>query len=373
LHAPVLDNPAKNRIASLQHKILLGLFVTSLLSVFVLFWNWSESTPASLGILFFAMVLFALASFWQRGGHVERASWILIGTIYSILLFSMFRGSFGASAVILAAIIISLAGLLLQPFRVVVVVLITLLSLLIIQYIVPATSAEIDQNQLMFIMLLLGLEGLLLTVASRTLEESFAEADRSTQDLRNANHALQSLTTNLEQRVEERTHDLKLASEVGRTVSEKAKNVSEMLNDAVEMIRARFNLYYTQIYLTDSSGQTIILRAGTGTVGKELVQKEHSLRINSASLNGRAASEKSPVIVTDTNTNPSFLPNPLLPKTRSEMSIPLIVDQKVVGVLDMQGLPSASRSTGDRDRECNLACTGRGSSLRSGIADASFC
>ncbi|HET8670653.1 MAG TPA: GAF domain-containing protein, partial [Candidatus Saccharimonadales bacterium] len=140
----------------------------------------------------------------------------------------------------------------------------------------------------------------------------------------------------MEQRVEERTHDLKLAAEVGRTISENVEDLSEMLNEAAEMIRARFDLYYTQIYLADPSGKTITLRAGTGEVGKELLNRGHSLPTNSGSLNGRAADEKRAVIVDDTKDSPHFLPNPLLPKTRSEMAIPLIVAERVVGVLDMQ-------------------------------------
>lgn len=147
---------------------------------------------------------------------------------------------------------------------------------------------------------------------------------------------LQGLVEDLENRVVDRTHDLELASEVGRAVSENIRNLSEMLTAAVEMIRARFDLYYTQIYLVDPSEKNMILRAGTGDVGKELLQRSHYLPIDSASLNGRAAIEKRTVIVADTKDNPSFLPNPLLPKTRSEMSIPLMSGRKVIGVLDMQ-------------------------------------
>ena len=255
LRTPVLEDPAKNRVANLQHKILLGLFVASLFSVIALLWNWSETTPRSLGIVLIATCLFALASFWQRNGHVERTSWILVGTLYSILLYTALNSiGLSLSGVIQAAIVISLAGLLLRPLKVIVVTFMTLLPVLAIQYFAPA--GQLDQSQLTFTALLLGLEGLLLIVASRTLEQTFAEADISTHDLRRANQSLQGLTTNLEKRVEERTHDLELASEVGRTIAEKVNNLPEMLTEAAEMIRARFNLYYTQIYLIDLSGET---------------------------------------------------------------------------------------------------------------------
>ena len=147
---------------------------------------------------------------------------------------------------------------------------------------------------------------------------------------------LQALVSGLEQRVEDRTHDLELASEIGHTIAEKVEDLSAMLTEATEMIRSRFNLSYTQVYLLDRSGQKIVLRAGTGEVGKLLLQRWHSLAVDSFSLNGRAVFERRPLIVADTEKSDVFLPNPMLPNTRSEMAIPLLVGDKVLGVLDMQ-------------------------------------
>jgi GAF domain-containing protein/HAMP domain-containing protein len=147
---------------------------------------------------------------------------------------------------------------------------------------------------------------------------------------------LHDLIGSLEQRVSDRTHDLELAAEVGRTITARVAQLSEMLSESVETIRARFDLYYTQIYLIDPSGEKITLRAGTGEAGKQLLQRGHSLIIGPRSLNGRAVLEKQAQIVPDTTANPAFLPNPLLPKTRSEMCVPLIVGTEVIGVLDMQ-------------------------------------
>ena len=147
---------------------------------------------------------------------------------------------------------------------------------------------------------------------------------------------LRDMVGMLERRVTERTHDIQLASEVGRAVGERTTDISKLLKDAVELIRERFNLYHTQIYLTDAGNQTLVLRAGTGEVGEELLNRGHHLPVNFASINGRAASEGRAVIVANTREDPNFLPNPLLPNTQSEMSVPLIVSGKVIGVLDMQ-------------------------------------
>jgi signal transduction histidine kinase/HAMP domain-containing protein len=147
---------------------------------------------------------------------------------------------------------------------------------------------------------------------------------------------LKDLFDSQEQRVEERTHDLELASEVGRAMTEKVANLSELLSQAAELIRSRFDLYYTQIYMADSSGHNLNLQAGTGHVGHELLRRRHHLPISSGSLNGRAAADRTALIVADTLKSGSFLPNPLLPLTRSEMAVPLIANGKILGVLDMQ-------------------------------------
>ncbi len=156
------------------------------------------------------------------------------------------------------------------------------------------------------------------------------------ENLRQVNKQLEDSKDYLEVRVAERTHDLELATEVGRTVTARVDNLSQLLSEAVELIRHRFDLYYTQVYLVDRAGRFLLLRAGTGDVGRQLLQRGHQLMLSMESLNGRAALEKRTVIVPDTRQNPNFLPNPLLPSTRSEMSIPLIVGEHVVGVLDMQ-------------------------------------
>jgi len=139
----------------------------------------------------------------------------------------------------------------------------------------------------------------------------------------------------LEQRVSERTRELTLAGEAGRALSEE-RDLDQLLNNAVNRIQNTFDLYYTQLYLMDPSERALTLRSGTGEVGAELLRRGHRLPIGPDSINGSAAVEKHSVIVSDTTESLIFRPNPLLPNTRSEMAVPLLVGDRVVGVLDMQ-------------------------------------
>ena len=139
----------------------------------------------------------------------------------------------------------------------------------------------------------------------------------------------------LEQRVADRTQNLELAAEVGRSVSQ-VRELDVMLKDACDLIQKEFDLYYAQVYLTDPAQKNLVLEAGTGDVGAQLLARGHSLQLNTGSINGRAAVEKRTVIISDTAESAVFRPNPLLPDTRGEMAVPLIVGENVVGVLDMQ-------------------------------------
>ncbi len=146
---------------------------------------------------------------------------------------------------------------------------------------------------------------------------------------------LQNTLQGLEQRVADRTRNLELAAEVGRSVSQ-VRELRTMLRDACELIEKEFDLYYVQVYLTNPSSTTLELEAGTGSVGEQLLERRHSLPLSTASINGRAALERNSVVIPDTAQSTTFHRNPLLPETRGEMAVPLILGGRVVGVLDMQ-------------------------------------
>lgn len=147
---------------------------------------------------------------------------------------------------------------------------------------------------------------------------------------------LRDFISTLESRVAERTRNLELAAEVGRAVSQ-VRSLEVMLKEAAELIRAQFDLYYVQVYLVNPAQTHLTLQAGTGEVGAALLERKHQLPIDTGSINGRAAIEKKPQVISDTAASAVFKPNPLLPSTRSEMAVPLMVGGRVVGVLDMQG------------------------------------
>ncbi len=146
---------------------------------------------------------------------------------------------------------------------------------------------------------------------------------------------LQNLIGSLEEQVQSRTFELALSMEVGqRAVA--IRDLDNLLPTITEFIRERFNLYYVHIYFVDDLGQNLVIKYGTGTVGQALMERNHSLPIGLGSIVGQVAASSQPIVVSNTETSDIHQPNPLLPNTRSELAIPLIVEDKVIGVLDMQ-------------------------------------
>src|SRR6185503_70199 len=102
------------------------------------------------------------------------------------------------------------------------------------------------------------------------------------------------------------------------------------------------------------SWQTLMLAAGAGDVGRKLVAEQHAIPMGiENSLVARAAREGKAVIVNDVNSEPGFLPNPLLPETRAEMAVPMIVGDKVLGVFDVQ----SNNAAGFSDEDANIYVT----------------
>ncbi len=146
---------------------------------------------------------------------------------------------------------------------------------------------------------------------------------------------LQETFSGLERRVQQRTRDLQTSIEVGQLAT-RLLALDDLLPRVSSFIRQRFDLYYTQIYLLDDAGRYAVLKSGTGEAGQQLLANKHRLDLYETSLVAQSVQNGVAVLVEDTRTSELHKANPLLPDTRSELTIPLIVGEEILGVLDMQ-------------------------------------
>ena len=324
------EDDEKARIANLLNTLLWMFFL--LFSTLTIILHFVDNDPV-------ATISFAVVSlvnlpplFLLHRRQVAAASWLTIGIFY--------LGTAGAAAQLSGLnlgvgtsfmMLILLAGLLLgRSVANVLAVISLIVSGVLLQ--LEASGQLVPIGSPLSNALSFGANIVLLAITlNLTLRDLYNASNR----MRQSNRQLLDIQMNLERTVAARTRDLELAADVGRSASQ-IRELNTLLQNAVNNIQERFGLYYVQIYLADENLKTLLLKAGTGIVGRQLARRSHSLPFSSGSVNGIAATEKRTVLVADTAVSPIFKPNPLLPFTRSEMSVPLLVGNKVVGVLNLQ-------------------------------------
>ena len=114
-------------------------------------------------------------------------------------------------------------------------------------------------------------------------------------------------------------------------------NSRDLLQTVVELTKDSFDMTYVHIGLLNETGDTLIMAAGAGNVGERATATKSDVSIDQEqSLVAQTARLKQGYIANNVETEPKFMPHPLMPETRSEMVVPMIVADELIGVLDVQ-------------------------------------
>ena len=160
---------------------------------------------------------------------------------------------------------------------------------------------------------------------------------------------LRAMVQSLEQRVRDRTQALAVASEdanrraaqfeavtrVTRAISS-IRNVSELMPLVASVISEAFDYYHVGIFLNDEATDNAYLIAANSEGGRRMLGRHHSLRIGEQGIVGYVAARGEPRVARNVGEDIVFFNNPDLPATRSEAALPLRIENRIIGVLDVQ-------------------------------------
>lgn len=311
--------------------VLVGACIFGLLAVALYFFIPSTPTHRSLAVLTYGILV--LLTFLPGLPYSIRAGvFLLILYVAGLISLTVFGIP---DAFILFFSFIVMTGLLFSP-KTIVYILAGIVTLLVIwllgweQYALPDLARLTAIYIVVFAIIVTGLH---------TYQ---TESTRTQQSARQIFETLWSERSTLEQRIEERTTGLTRKSEQLRATSYIARQTAEvqdlstLLNTVADLVTVQFGFYHTGIFLINETGEEAVLQAASSEGGRRMIERGHALAVGTQGIVGYVAAQKKPRIALDVGNDAIFFNNPDLPMTRSELALPLLVHNRILGVLDIQ-------------------------------------
>ncbi len=115
-------------------------------------------------------------------------------------------------------------------------------------------------------------------------------------------------------------------------------DVDQLLEQVSELIQHYFGYPYVQVFTVHYGRQQVVYRAGSGLRAEALKHTDHFYPLDDPhGIIPLVARTGQTIRVNDVTTEPSYRPSEIMPAvTRSELTVPLIYNDEVLGVLDVQ-------------------------------------
>ncbi|MBN1889140.1 MAG: GAF domain-containing protein, partial [Thermoflexales bacterium] len=166
---------------------------------------------------------------------------------------------------------------------------------------------------------------------------------------------LQQILEGLEQRVKARTQRLETVATLSGHLNS-ILDIERLWRELVVQTKETFNYYHVHIYLLNPAGDRLVLAEGYGEAGVQMKREQHSISLDDpTSLSARVAREQQAILVGDVRDEPGWQPLPPLSRVRSKLAVPIIQEDKTIGVLSVYSEQAGGLDEGDADMLRSLA------------------
>jgi GAF domain-containing protein/HAMP domain-containing protein len=175
-------------------------------------------------------------------------------------------------------------------------------------------------------------------ILAQTINNMTSRLQAALQNLDHRTKELEQQTVQLEltsQQNEKRANQLQTMAEIARYISME-KDLNKLLPLITQTVSEQFGLYHVGVFLLDEVGKFATLFAANSAGGKSMLARGHRLKVGEQGIVGYAAQSGKPRIALNVEDDIIYFNNPDLPLTRSEMALPLKIENRVIGVLDIQ-------------------------------------
>ncbi len=133
----------------------------------------------------------------------------------------------------------------------------------------------------------------------------------------------------------EQASRLRIVAEVSRTAAAIA-DPERLMTILANLISEQLGYYHIGIFLVDEAREYAILSASNSEGGRRMLARGHRLQVGRQGIVGYVTDSGQPRIALTVGTDIVFFDNPDLPETRSEVCLPLKVNEITIGALDIQ-------------------------------------
>jgi GAF domain-containing protein len=361
LAPPAFADEEQTRLAGLLNIILLTILTAALaIQLLLLLVDLTQARSPTLSMpVVIALVVSLGLLLLVRRGHVRFASVTLALALIGLTTLAIVTagGLFSPAAGGYMLAIIA-AGLLLSGRAALLCAILALANLLGVSYaeatglvtIGPSPTPDWITYTALFMV-----TALLLNLASTSIDHALERARHNEEALAASNRQLQAIRASLELQVAQRTHGLETIAALSERLNA-ILDFEPLLVELVNRVQERFGYYHVQVYLLDDRAENLVVAEGTGPAGAEMKTQGHRIRLAArTSLVARAARTGEIVRVDNVRETAGWLPNPRLPDTYAEMAVPISLEGRVVGVLDVQADQIAGLDEGDASLLRSLA------------------
>lgn len=355
--APVFEDESQTRAAALLHMILLSTLVATVVGTLVVLPAEPDEFAFNLafGVVISVVILGLL---WlTRWGHIRAIGSILSSVLWISITVLLYAGGYGVRDPGLTGyfLVIAVASLLLGGNGALIYGVLSVLAasaMLVAEMtsIITFTPAEQTPKvvQMVTLIMTLGVTSLLLRHAVRGMEDGLRRARENELAQAEANRELQAIRVSLEQRVLRRTHaleqrsvQLQAAIEIGRRAAF-IRDLDQLLPQITDLISEHFGFYHVGIFLLDETNRYAELCAANSLGGQEMITEGYRLAVGEQGVVGHVTGVREARIALDVGEEAVSFEYPRLPLTHSEMALPLIAGDRLLGALDLHSAEPAA-------------------------------
>jgi GAF domain-containing protein len=183
---------------------------------------------------------------------------------------------------------------------------------------------------------------ILLFLQSSGLQVALNKARIHTAQFKDQSIRLEQLIQERTTILERRARYLEVTADIARETAGMYGNPDQLLSLITRLIGRRLGFYHVGLFLIDSTRVWAVLRAVSSEGGQRMLARNHRLRIGEQGIVGFTAANQTHRIALDVGTDAIFFSNEDLPDTRSEIALPLLVRNELIGVLDVQSTEEAA-------------------------------